>query len=278
MATRIRLQRHGKKGKPFFHIVVADQRSKRDGRLIEKLGTYNPNTNPATIEIDFDSAVNWVLKGAQPSDTARAILSYKGVMMKKHLLVGVAKGAFDESEAEKRFVAWMSEKEKKVAEEIAGLEKVKIETAKEKLKAEKTIKEQKAKEIALKNSKLKEEVEAATEGESNEDNIQAEEVKTDSTEETTKEVVAETTTEDSTKDTPETEKVEEDSNEEIVEERNEEETPTDEVVEEEKAEESTEDTPETEKVEEETPTDEVVEEEAADKETPTEKEENSKEA
>jgi len=265
MATRIRLQRHGKKGKPFFHIVVADQRSKRDGRLIEKLGTYNPNTNPATIEIDFDSAVNWVLKGAQPSDTARAILSYKGVMMKKHLLVGVAKGAFDESEAEKRFVAWMSEKEKKVAEEIAGLEKVKIETAKEKLKAEKTIKEQKAKEIALKNSKLKEEVKAATEGGSNEDNIQAEEVKTDSTEETTKEVAAETTTEDSTKDTPETEKVEE-------------ETPTDEVVEEEKAEESTEDTPETEKVEEETPTDEVVEEEAADKETPTEKEENSKEA
>ena len=110
------------------------------------------------FEIDFDSAVNWVLKGAQPSDTARAILSYKGVMMKKHLLVGVAKGAFDESEAEKRFVAWMSEKEKKVADKIAGLEKVKIETAKEKLKAEKTVKEQKAKAIALKNSKLKDEI------------------------------------------------------------------------------------------------------------------------
>ena len=90
MSTRIRLQRHGKKGKPFYHIVVADQRSKRDGRLIEKLGTYNPNTNPATIEINFDSAVNWMLKGAQPSDTARAILSYKGVMMKKHLLVGLS--------------------------------------------------------------------------------------------------------------------------------------------------------------------------------------------
>jgi len=228
MATRIRLQRHGKKGKPFFHIVVADQKSKRDGRLIEKLGTYNPNTNPATIEIDFDSAVNWILKGAQPSDTARAILSYKGVMMKKHLLVGVAKGAFDESEAEKRFVAWMSEKEKKVADKIAELEKVKIETVKEKLKAEKAVKEQKAKAIALKNSKLKEEVEAATEDESNEDNIQAEEVKTDSTEETTKDVAAaETTTEDSTEDTPETEKVEEESNEEIVEEEKaDKETPT----------------------------------------------------
>ena len=126
MATRIRLQRHGKKGKSFFHIVVADQRSKRDGRLIEKLGIYNPNTNPATIEINFDSAVNWVLKGAQPSDTARAILSYKGVMMKKHLLAGVAKGAFDEAEAEKRFTAWISGKEKEVADKIAGLEKVKI--------------------------------------------------------------------------------------------------------------------------------------------------------
>ena len=114
MSTRIRLQRHGKKGKPFYHIVVADQRSKRDGRLIEKLGTYNPNTNPATIEINFDSAVNWMLKGAQPSDTARAILSYKGVMMKKHLLVGVAKGAFDEAEAEKRFESWMGGKEKKI--------------------------------------------------------------------------------------------------------------------------------------------------------------------
>ena len=136
MSTRIRLQRHGKKGKPFYHIVVADQRSKRDGKLIEKLGIYNPNTNPATIEINFDSAVTWVLKGAQPSDTARAILSYKGVMMKKHLLEGVAKGAFDEAEAEKRFAAWMSGKEKKVADKIAGLEKVKIETAKEKLKAE----------------------------------------------------------------------------------------------------------------------------------------------
>ena len=94
MATRIRLSRHGRKKQAFYHIVVSDQRSPRDGRFIEKLGTYNPNTNPASIDLNFDSAVNWLLKGAQPSDTVRAILSYKGVMMKKHLLVGVAKGAF----------------------------------------------------------------------------------------------------------------------------------------------------------------------------------------
>ena len=97
MATRIRLSRHGRKKHPFYHIVVADQRSPRDGRFIEKLGVYNPNTNPATIELNFDSAVNWLLKGAQPSNTARAILSYKGVLMKKHLLIGVNKGAFSEA-------------------------------------------------------------------------------------------------------------------------------------------------------------------------------------
>ena len=103
MATRIRLQRFGRKSRPIFHIVVADSRSKRDGRKIEKLGVYNPNTNPATIDLNFDSALTWVMKGAQPSDTARAILSYKGVMMKKHLMTGVAKGAFSEEEAENRF-------------------------------------------------------------------------------------------------------------------------------------------------------------------------------
>jgi small subunit ribosomal protein S16 len=224
MATRIRLQRHGKKGKPFYHIVVADQRSKRDGRLIEKLGIYNPNTNPATIEINFDSAVNWVLKGAQPSDTARAILSYKGVMMKKHLLAGVAKGAFDEAEAEKRFTAWISGKEKEVADKIAGLEKEKIDTAKERLKAEKQVKEEKAKAIALKNSQLKEEVEAAAVADTeNTEEVKTEEEVTDSTEKTTtKEVVEETVTE------------------EVAEEPKVEETPTEEVIEEKKEEDSAE--------------------------------------
>lgn len=114
MATRIRLQRQGRKGRPIFHIVVADSRARRDGRYIVRLGQYNPNTNPATIDINFDSAVDWVMKGAQPSDTARAILKYKGVMMKKHLLDGVRKGAFDEAEAEKRFEAWLTEKVQKI--------------------------------------------------------------------------------------------------------------------------------------------------------------------
>ena len=94
MATKIRLQRHGRKAKPIYKIVVADERAKRDGKFIEKLGLYNPNTNPATIELNFDRAVDWMMKGAQPTNTARAILSYKGVMMKKHLLGGIAKGAF----------------------------------------------------------------------------------------------------------------------------------------------------------------------------------------
>ena len=110
MATKIRLQRHGRKGRPIFHIVVADSRAKRDGKYIERLGQYNPNTNPATIDLNFDSTLSWVMKGAQPTDTANALLKYKGVMMKKHLLEGVKKGAFDEAEADKRFDAWMEEK------------------------------------------------------------------------------------------------------------------------------------------------------------------------
>ena len=104
MSVKIRLQRHGKKGKPFYWIVAADSRSKRDGKYLEKLGTYNPNTNPATIEIDIDSSVKWLQNGAQPTKTARNILSYKGVMLKYHLLGGVIKGAFNEEEAEKKLL------------------------------------------------------------------------------------------------------------------------------------------------------------------------------
>ena len=107
MAVKIRLARHGKKGYAFYHIVAADSRAPRDGKFIEKLGTYNPNTNPATIDLDFGKALDWLQKGAQPTDTCRAILSYKGVMYKKHLLGGVAKGAFTETEAEARFNKWM---------------------------------------------------------------------------------------------------------------------------------------------------------------------------
>ena len=114
MATKIRLQRHGKKGKPFYHIVIADSRAKRDGRFIEKLGTYNPNTQPAEININFDSALKWLQHGAMPTDTARAILSYKGVLLKKHLLEGVKKGAFTEEVAETKFQKWIEEKENKI--------------------------------------------------------------------------------------------------------------------------------------------------------------------
>lgn len=114
MPVKIRLQRHGKKNYAFFHIVVADSRSPRDGKFIEKLGIYNPNTNPATIELNLDSALDWLNKGAQPTRTCRAILSYKGVLYKRHLLGGVKKGAFTLDEAEKRFQAWLTEKEAKI--------------------------------------------------------------------------------------------------------------------------------------------------------------------
>jgi small subunit ribosomal protein S16 len=136
MSVKIRLQRHGKKGKPFFHIVVADARAKRDGKFIEKLGIYNPITNPATIELNVDAAVKWLNNGAQPSDTARAILSYKGALYKKHLMGGVAKGAFDEAEAEKRFGAWLEEKEKQVSGKSEGLAQSKADAKKAALDAE----------------------------------------------------------------------------------------------------------------------------------------------
>ena len=109
MATRIRLQRHGKKGNAFFHIVAADSRAKRDGKFIEKLGVYNPNTNPATIDINFDKTLNWVQVGAEMSDTARAILSYKGVLYKNHLLNGVKKGALTADQVEAKFATWLAE-------------------------------------------------------------------------------------------------------------------------------------------------------------------------
>ena len=136
MSVKIRLQRHGKKGKPFFHIVVADARARRDGKFIEKIGTYNPVTNPAIIELNVDSAVKWLNNGAQPTDTARAILSYKGALYKKHLLGGVAKGAFDEAEAENRFNTWLEGKEQQVLGKKDGLKKAKDDAKKAALEAE----------------------------------------------------------------------------------------------------------------------------------------------
>ena len=136
MPVRIRLQRHGRKGRPIFTIVAADSRARRDGRFIEKIGQYNPNTNPATIDLQFDRALDWVMKGAQPSDTCRAILSYKGVMLKKHLLEGVRKGALTEEQAEERFDKWMAEKADKIQAKSEGLSKEAEEREKARVEAE----------------------------------------------------------------------------------------------------------------------------------------------
>lgn len=158
MATRIRLQRHGKKGNAFFHIVAADSRAKRDGRFIEKLGTYNPNTNPATIDIDFERSLYWVGVGAEMTDTARAILSYKGVLYKNHLVKGVAKGALTEADVEKKFDAWLKEKEAKIANKSDAHAKAIAKAQADRLKAEKEANEAKAQAIAAKNTPAEEEV------------------------------------------------------------------------------------------------------------------------
>ena len=152
MATRIRLQRHGRKGRPIYTIVVADQRAKRDGRFIEKLGQYNPNTQPATIELDLEKALDWVQKGAQPTDTARAILSYKGVLLRKHLLDGVKKGALTEEEANKRYEAWMADKGQKIDSHADSVAKAKADATKARLEAEAAVNQKRAEDIAAKNA------------------------------------------------------------------------------------------------------------------------------
>ena len=139
MSVKIRLQRHGKKGKPFYWIVAADARSKRDGRYLEKLGIYNPNTNPATIELNLDGAVTWLQNGAQPTDTARAILSYKGAMLKNHLAGGIKKGALTEEQAEAKFEAWVKEKEAKVEAKVDTLTKAQADAKAKALEAEKAV-------------------------------------------------------------------------------------------------------------------------------------------
>ena len=141
MPVKIRLQRHGKKGKPYYWIVAADSRSKRDGKYLEKLGAYNPNTNPATIEINVDGAVQWLQNGAQPTDTAKAILSYKGVMLKNHLAGGVRKGALTEEQAEAKFTAWLDEKASKVEAKKDGLSKAQADAKTKAFEAEKAANE-----------------------------------------------------------------------------------------------------------------------------------------
>ena len=137
MPVKIRLQRHGKKGKPFYWIIAADARAKRDGKYLEKIGIYNPNTNPATIDLDVDGAVRWLQNGAQPTDTARAILSYKGALLKNHLAGGVRKGALTEEQAEEKFQAWLEEKDNKINSKKEGLSKEQEAARKKALDAEK---------------------------------------------------------------------------------------------------------------------------------------------
>lgn len=139
MPVKIRLQRHGKKGKPYFWIVAADARSKRDGKYLEKLGAYNPNTNPATIDLDVDGAVKWLQNGAQPTDTAKAILSYKGALLKNHLAGGVRKGALTEEQAEAKFAAWLDEKAGLVDAKKDGLAKAQADARAKALEAEKEV-------------------------------------------------------------------------------------------------------------------------------------------
>lgn len=165
MATRIRLQRHGKKGKAFFHLVAADSRAKRDGKFIEKLGTYNPNTNPATIDINFERTLNWVQVGAEMSDTARAILSYKGVLYKNHLLKGVAKGALTAEQVEAKFNAWLAEKDAKITGKKDGLAKNAAADKAARMKAEAETNAAKAAALEAKNAPVVEEEEVVAEAE-----------------------------------------------------------------------------------------------------------------
>lgn len=148
MPVKIRLARRGRKARPIYHVVVADSRAPRDGKYIEKLGLYNPNTHPATLDLDFEKALEWLQKGAQPTDTCRSLLSRIGVMMKKHLLEGAKKGAFSEEEAEKRFEAWMNEKQAKIQGVVEKAAKDKEDAAKEALDREAKVNAERAAEIA----------------------------------------------------------------------------------------------------------------------------------
>ncbi|MEN9337043.1 MAG: hypothetical protein RLZZ500_2030 [Bacteroidota bacterium] len=183
MSVKIRLQRHGKKGKPFYWIVAADARAKRDGKFLEKVGTYNPNTNPATIDLNLDKAVQWLHNGAQPTDTARAILSYKGALLKHHLDGGVRKGALTQEQADAKLAAWLEEKASKVDAKKDGLAKAKDDAKAKALKAEKEVNEKRA--------KAAEEAVKAAEAEVVAEEAAAEEA----TEEVVEETVAETTEE-----------------------------------------------------------------------------------
>ena len=259
MPVRIRLQRHGKKGKPFYWIVAADGRAKRDGRYLEKIGTYNPNTNPASVELDVDQAVKWLENGAQPSDTARTLLSYRGAMMKHHLNGGVKKGAFSQEEADKRFATWLEEKQAKIQMKIDGLDKDKATDLAQRLEAEKAVNQKRIADLSA-----AAEVEKTTEGESTEATAKAsiEEAEPEATEVVQKEASTDEIAEEIPAEEEE-EKVEETAAEETVEEVSASEEPkAEEAATEEVKNEETPAEEEEEKVEE-TPAEETMEEASA---------------
>ena len=169
MPAKIRLQRQGRKFQAIYSIVIADSRAPRDGKFIESLGQYNPNSNPATIVLDFDKALEWLQKGAQPTDTCRAILSYKGVLYKNHLIKGIAKGALTEEQVEERFNAWLAEKEGKVASKKDGLSQAAAKAKADKLKAEAEVSAARAAEIEAKNTPEPEVAEEAPAAEATEE-------------------------------------------------------------------------------------------------------------
>ena len=163
MAVKIRLARRGRKKLAIYDVVVADARSPRDGRFIEKLGTFNPNTHPATVNIDNDKALQWILNGAQPTDSARAILSQNGIMLRKHLQIGVNKGAITQEEADKRFAQWQLDKDRKNQANLTEVEKRKAAEQKARLEAEKKVNEAKAAELQKRQAALVEESEEEVE-------------------------------------------------------------------------------------------------------------------
>jgi small subunit ribosomal protein S16 len=202
MSVKIRLQRHGKKGKPFYWIVAADARSKRDGKFLEKLGVYNPNTNPATIDLNLDQAVQWLHNGAQPTDTARAILSYKGALMKHHLDGGVRKGALTQEQADAKLAKWLEEKANKVTAKKEGLSKAQEAAKAKALKAEKEANDKRA-AAAAEAAKAEEVAEVAEEA--------TEEVVAETAVEETVAEVAEETVAEATEEAPAAEEASEDT-------------------------------------------------------------------
>ena len=190
MPVKIRLQRHGKKGKPFYWVVAADARAKRDGRYLEKLGTYNPNTNPATVDINEDNAVNWLEKGAQPTDTARTLMSYKGIMLRHHLNGGVRKGALTQEEADKKLAAWLEEKNAKIQAKKEGLTKEEADAKAKRLATEKAVSDKRLADAAAAEAKADQDPKAA---EAVEETVEAVVEKTEAVVEETVEAVVEKT-------------------------------------------------------------------------------------